>query len=471
MKFSKLNILAVLLIGVAFSMSIITNTRAQDAPDTTEATAEYVEIDPQELTRDQLMEQVTILKDLLDQVLGQFQQLLDQLNTLSQTDSPLVSPIEPIPMPTPSTDEITNEPDGLICDSTYTYLQNIQRELTEEAPLLISIAPVEIQPQLEELIAEMLSYVSNTLNDPTADCQTVMEQFSSFELKFSAVAATVGLTPEDLMALLNNDPQMCTAQGAGDWISGNNLVGVFLDLIARIPNPPPYVLQIAEDLKQLPPDTGEPNLDELVKDLGYDRASALINRSSLLDPHNNPYNDRISPFGPLDTAENCPPPYYPKNFDIISNPDGFDGADELTRLISWLDPAGERFPVETVKEMVDEILASLGPCDCIGELVIEGHGTPGNMEVGNDEISGRSLNPNNPNGNRDELSRLNGKFCPGGLGRVTLAGCQVGQGRNVLQTLANLLNTNVRAPKGNIATGTVGNFWSGTATASPQTSP
>lgn len=95
----------------------------------------------------------------------------------------------------------------------------------------------------------------------------------------------------------------------------------------------------------------------------------------------------------------------------------------------------------SVKNMVDNILGVLNEDECIQTLTLVGHGSPGNISVGD----GLTTEPGNHiNGNKEEwekeLARLKDKFCPGGS--VTLKGCNVGscdKGAKKLQEIADAL--------------------------------
>jgi len=75
------------------------------------------------------------------------------------------------------------------------------------------------------------------------------------------------------------------------------------------------------------------------------------------------------------------------------------------------------------EDMVDKVLRKLWSCDCIRTLKLVGHGSPGNISVGDGQgwESRKHIN-----GNRDEweapLSRLRGRFCPQSGGPVLHAG-------------------------------------------------
>lgn len=86
-------------------------------------------------------------------------------------------------------------------------------------------------------------------------------------------------------------------------------------------------------------------------------------------------------------------------------------------------------PVDSVKDMVDKILNALGEDDCIGNLMIIGHGSPGSINVGNGQTGrtkGKTITVARPDGWREELLRLRCKFCKNS--KVYLYGCNVGAG-------------------------------------------
>jgi len=103
------------------------------------------------------------------------------------------------------------------------------------------------------------------------------------------------------------------------------------------------------------------------------------------------------------------------------------------------------------EDMVNKVLNRLRFCDCIKTLKLVGHGSPGNISVGDGQgwESCKHIN-----GNRDEweapLSRLKGKFCKNA--RILLVGCHVGaceSGRQKLQELADFFWATIEAPTGN----------------------
>lgn len=102
------------------------------------------------------------------------------------------------------------------------------------------------------------------------------------------------------------------------------------------------------------------------------------------------------------------------------------------------------------EDMVDKVLDKLGMCGCIRTLKLVGHGSPGNISVGDGQgwESCKHIN-----GNRDEweepLSKLKGRFCKNA--RILLVGCNVGaceNGAEKLQELADFFGATVEAPTG-----------------------
>ena len=102
------------------------------------------------------------------------------------------------------------------------------------------------------------------------------------------------------------------------------------------------------------------------------------------------------------------------------------------------------------EDMVNKVLDKLGLCDCIKTLKLVGHGSPGNISVGDGQgwESCKHIN-----GNRDEweepLSKLKGRFCNNA--KILLVGCNVGaceKGAEKLQELADFWGVTVEAPTG-----------------------
>lgn len=123
-----------------------------------------------------------------------------------------------------------------------------------------------------------------------------------------------------------------------------------------------------------------------------------------------------------------------------------------------------------VRDMVDQIKNTLAPPpqpECIGDLTIIGHGSPGSISVGDgtDSISGRyigggTLDPSSPAFDpalRATLAELTPLFCD--TASVTLRGCNVGDGAvgaGFVQRLADLWGVPVRAHQGVVR---AGGYW------------
>lgn len=104
----------------------------------------------------------------------------------------------------------------------------------------------------------------------------------------------------------------------------------------------------------------------------------------------------------------------------------------------------------SVKDMVKKILESLKEDECISSLTICGHGSPGDISMG-DGLNSETGNHINDNMEEweEELGKLKDKFCPGAS--VTLKGCNVGacdKGAEKLQEIADTLGVPVEAPTG-----------------------
>ena len=72
---------------------------------------------------------------------------------------------------------------------------------------------------------------------------------------------------------------------------------------------------------------------------------------------------------------------------------------------------------ESVKDMVDKVLARLGENDSICRLTLIGHGSPGNLSMGDGKGSevGKHIGIDNPDEWIDEITRLCGRFTDGAL--------------------------------------------------------
>lgn len=126
--------------------------------------------------------------------------------------------------------------------------------------------------------------------------------------------------------------------------------------------------------------------------------------------------------------------------------------------------------VEGVRDMVDQIKGSLAQPpqpECIGNLTIIGHGSPGAISVGDGtgwmsgrHIDGGSLDPTSRSYDpvmRATLAELTPLFC--NTASVTLRGCNVGDGAagaTFVQLLANLWGVRVSAHVGVVR---AGGYW------------
>ena len=106
--------------------------------------------------------------------------------------------------------------------------------------------------------------------------------------------------------------------------------------------------------------------------------------------------------------------------------------------------------VTSIQDMVDKIKEKLEAEDCcLKSLVIMGHGSPGQIDVGDDEIDSRF-----PQDWKPKLDALKECFCDDA--EIILTGCNVGadqEGADLLSLIANNLGIITKAP-----TGTVGPF-------------
>ena len=102
--------------------------------------------------------------------------------------------------------------------------------------------------------------------------------------------------------------------------------------------------------------------------------------------------------------------------------------------------------VTSVEEMVSEVLEELGDGNCIKKLYLYGHGSSGNISVGDGtkHIPGKRIN-----GGENEwwkhLQKLKGRLCEGA--KIYLFGCNVGscsKGAAKLKKLADLLGVTVK---------------------------
>ena len=104
----------------------------------------------------------------------------------------------------------------------------------------------------------------------------------------------------------------------------------------------------------------------------------------------------------------------------------------------------------SVDQMVRDVRARAGdPArNCIGRLTLDGHGSPGNMSVGDGTgwVAGRNISTGHF---RPSLNQLTPYFCEGSS--VVLLGCNVGRGATgarFIQQLSNLWHVNVAAATG-----------------------
>lgn len=136
---------------------------------------------------------------------------------------------------------------------------------------------------------------------------------------------------------------------------------------------------------------------------------------------------------------------YAKDITVIEQSDNDNGY--LTQKAEG-NPDAHR--ATSVEDMVDKVLDDLGEGETIGTLTLVGHGSPGNISVGDGQGSedGKRINGNCEDW-EPHLEKLKGKFGPGG--KVVLVGCNVGscdKGRNKLKKIADVLGVPVEAPTG-----------------------
>jgi hypothetical protein len=156
-----------------------------------------------------------------------------------------------------------------------------------------------------------------------------------------------------------------------------------------------------------------------------------------------------TPGAPGTPAAATPRPGTCKKFTFVEIPHDDNGYVWVSGAIRF----GE-VDVGSVKDMVDHILSHLGEDECIGELVIIGHGAPGNISVGNGmsgSDSGKEISTTNVSAWLPELLRLRCKFCEDSV--VYLRGCNVGagdQGAELLHLIRDALRCakSVQAPTG-----------------------
>lgn len=97
--------------------------------------------------------------------------------------------------------------------------------------------------------------------------------------------------------------------------------------------------------------------------------------------------------------------------------------------------------MDSLKGMVDNVLAELGTSDNLSRLNIAGHGDTSAMEFGSDV-----LNETNVDAYASQWWRLRGHFARDGF--VFLAGCEVGNNLSFVIALAKILGVRVVAGKG-----------------------
>jgi hypothetical protein len=107
---------------------------------------------------------------------------------------------------------------------------------------------------------------------------------------------------------------------------------------------------------------------------------------------------------------------------------------------------------ESVDQMVRDVKSEVGDpsTNCIRRLTLDGHGSPGNMSVGDGTgwMEGRNISTGNF---RPSLADLNPYFCSGAS--VVLLGCNVGRGPTgvrFIQALADYWQVNVAAATGEV---------------------
>lgn len=112
------------------------------------------------------------------------------------------------------------------------------------------------------------------------------------------------------------------------------------------------------------------------------------------------------------------------------------------------------------EEMVSTVLGQLGEGDCIQNLYLIGHGSPGNISAGDGKGHEHCKHINgDPTDWQDALAPLQGKFCEGA--KLHLIGCEVGKGdagTDKLQALANFLGVTVTAPTVTVKGGDVSDW-------------
>ncbi|QDG78756.1 DUF4347 domain-containing protein [Labrenzia sp. PHM005] len=102
----------------------------------------------------------------------------------------------------------------------------------------------------------------------------------------------------------------------------------------------------------------------------------------------------------------------------------------------------------SVKQVIDHILKNLKPNQKIGVLRIFDHGDSVAQEFGSDDVSHMDLldRAGKKSAWRQEFLRLNGRFDKDGY--IHLAGCKVGQAKELLMEISKLTGTRVFAGTG-----------------------
>ena len=105
----------------------------------------------------------------------------------------------------------------------------------------------------------------------------------------------------------------------------------------------------------------------------------------------------------------------------------------------------------SVEDMVDKVLARLGEGGCIHRLTLIGHGSAGNLSMGDGKgkEAWKHIGIDNHGEWAADIDRLKGRFSSSAL--LTLRGCNAGKGpdgRELVDLLHNRLEVKVRAPTG-----------------------
>lgn len=110
-----------------------------------------------------------------------------------------------------------------------------------------------------------------------------------------------------------------------------------------------------------------------------------------------------------------------KDFTFVEDTEDDNGYDLISGVIRF----GE-VDVQNVKELVDHVVNNLGPNDCISSITIIGHGSPGNISVGDGQghDDKKRIGLSNEADWGPELDRIACRFCTDGS--VYLRGCNTG---------------------------------------------